>query len=409
MRTLEAYQSIPIGNFSSINETGGVRAAFDPKTTIELVRPQDAERQQKALPFNMEEFVPGSKIVALGRNEWFVSVGDASLPSERSYGVGNPMPMRAEHAPGAGRRAQAIMEAGRAKEEILPVGEEVKSIKKALEHTRAFIELKAGNNPDTVACVSQGLTWDRQSPIEDVGRQMARSVVGEDAQIVWFGPHKFIAIGRKQDAPELLLDKFVEAPRKPYEEHLAHLSTAQNRIQNRRLGTLAPWSPKGKQFIADYNGGESELVQAFQADGGWGEFGWNYKKQNGEWVGIDADGKPQKMMDLVHNNHYEEDADMKNKITAENQLMSSEEFQELVVFTFNFDISAVCCGFSSNAQQEMPQEKTVFSNPQIPYESKVALGKPGWDDDKDERLCDGCGQKNHAGKCPAMEEQASSE
>lgn len=305
-------------------------------------------------PFKVVPFVEGSYLTKLPgkENEWVMTQDGAPLPGDgTTYGIGNPLPMRAWHAPNAGERARRIMEKGRRPDKPLSPFKEA-TLKEAQESYFFFPQIygrrgtKYGANTSTVACLSTGLPWDRQTSIEDSARQILRSIAGdENAPIIWFGPHKAITVVRGSQTPREMATRLVESPVSAYEAYMPHLANAVKEIRNRRRETILGPGGKADEFEADFHGMPRPLERAFKEDGAEG-MEWKYK----DLVGINPDGGPQTMRSLAENG-YEEDFDMKNKIVSVEVNIDQSDNENIYVVEVNFDKSATCCGFSSNAQR----------------------------------------------------------
>lgn len=320
---------------------------------------------QNRPPFEVRPYVEGSHLVQLGPQEWVMTKDGESLPYTNSYSKDNPIPMRAWHAPNAGAQARRIMESGRTPEELLSTEKEV-SLKKGMEHTRAFMNLftrKGGKQTSRVAAISTGLISDRQTRVDECMREISDNVL-KDATIIWFGPHKFLAFAKRKYDVDELLEKFVDAPREPYNKYLKHLAKAQNMWQDKRVvDILDPDTGTGNEFIADSNGRNTELTMAFREEGD--SFPYAYDEINGELIGINPDGKKQSMTSLIKR-AYSQDFDMQNMLSVlQDYFTDYQEVREgpvrlgdldngsedLWALMVTFDETAVCCGFSSNAQQ----------------------------------------------------------
>lgn len=302
-------------------------------------------------------FVEGSYATKLvGRpNEWVVTQDGAALPGDNTYGINNPLEMRAWHAPNADEEARLIMEKGRRPDLALSPTKEA-TVKEAKESNFMFVQLYGrrgenhGGDTGTVACLSTGLSWDRQTPMEDCAREIARRIAGDpEAPIVWFGPHKGLVVVRGRQSPEEMAKRLVESPREAYNKYMPHLAKAQNAIQDERQETILGPAGKGKDFAAYFRGEEKPLERAFKEDGGLG-MAWKYEQRGEDLVGVNPDNKEQTMMSLAENG-YDQDIDMKNKLYAANTNINQPHEDNTYVIEFNFDPTATCCGFSSNAQE----------------------------------------------------------
>ena len=322
------------------------------QSTVLVTAPKETEKAKPLVDISeITPYYADSRIVQIGPREYVVTHGDDPLPGQSNYSEGNPIPMRAWHAPGAGEKARAIMEAGRTEEYVMSTTE-IADLKTAQINTRAFMQVSAKKaGVRQMSWESTGLTFDRQSPYEDVAREMISGVLGEDALVVWFGPHKAVGFAKGQFSPTQLINDMRTAPIEAYEKHLPHLAEAQKKIQQIRKEDMSMETGTGKGFKADFEGSEAPLKQAWQADNGW-SFQWKeIMKPDGTFVALDADGKEYDIMNLIKLG-YAQDIHPHNAIYAVREFNGqAESGHDLVTVEVNFQDDAVCCGFSSNAQQ----------------------------------------------------------
>ena len=322
---------------------------------------ENSPKLDNRLPFEVRPYVEGSHLVQLGPREWVMTKDGESLPYTNSYSEDNPIPMRAWHAPRAGYQARNIMESGRTQESLLSTKEEV-SLEEGMENTRAFMNLftrKGGKTTSRVAAISTGLISDRQTRMDECMREISDNIF-QDATIIWFGPHKFLAFAKGKYDVNDLLQKFVDAPREPYNKHLKHLAKAQNMWQDKRvIDILDSVVGTGNEFIADGNGRDTELTMAFREGGD--SFQYAYDEVGGELIGVNPDGEKQSMTELIEG-AYEQDFDMQNMLSVLQDYFTQYQevnegpvregdLKDLFALMVTFDETAVCCGFSSNAQQ----------------------------------------------------------
>ena len=127
-----------------------------------------------------------------------------SAIAERSYGIGKPMQMIMREAPNAGKEAQRVWEKGKPAEELLLFPDRKIGVEEAIRNSFAFVQIagmKAGES-STVANISTGLTWDRQTPIENCAQEIVKNIGGSEVQFVWFGPHKLVGFVKGDEQPE---------------------------------------------------------------------------------------------------------------------------------------------------------------------------------------------------------------
>lgn len=380
------------------------------RPNLRLVSPEERPVAPLVDISEIQPYYTDSQIRQMGPREYVVTHGNEPLPGELTYGVDNPMPMRAWHAPNAGERAQAIMESGRTEEFVMSTTEQA-DVETARLNTRAFMQVSAKKaGVKQMAWESQGLTWDRQTPYEEVAREMLRDVLGEDALIVWFGPHKAVGFAKGQFSPTQLISAMREAPIEAYKKHLPHLADAQQKIQDIRTWDMGMENGTGKGFEEDFQGKEKPLTQAWQANGGW-SFQWKeVMKEDGSFVAFDADGKEYDVMDLIRKG-YAQDIHPHNAINAVRVFNGQEELGwDFVSAEVNFQEDAVCCGFSSNAQQSdvwksdaegiIMQSFIEATGGVIAKESQAFLAYPNGETYYKKDYCGSCNnKKNNEGKC----------
>lgn len=338
----------------------------------------------------IEPFERGSYLTQIGPREWIMTQEGASTPYDVTYDANNPMPMRAIHAPGAGEQARAIMELGRTEDELIQEGQVV-DMQTSMRHTRAFIEVFAkkgtdfGGKGENIATLSTGLGWNRQTRNEDAMGQMTRSVIGEDAIIVWFGPHKFLAFAKGTVDPDELRERMIDAPIAAYRRYHPEWAGAQEDIQKIRKQI-----DTGRDFIDYYEERNNTLEMPFKQNRRL-SFEWMYRNSSNGMKAINPDGEEQDMLDLILKNHYAEDTDMRNMLYALYQILPLFKAKGLVVFHGLFDSTAVCCGFSTNAQQ-----KGLLDGQYDFFESEIASPQQNITDSYllfARSRCNACGEK----------------
>jgi len=267
------------------------------------------------------------------------------VAKERSYGIGKPMEMIMRSAPNAGEEAHRIWEKGKPAEE-LPLSPDRKvGVEEAIRNSFAFVQIagmKAGES-STVANISTGLTWDRQTPIEDCAQEIVQKIGGSEAQLVWFGPHKLVGLVKGDSRPEAKLIGLVDAPKQAYAKYFPHLANAQKEIQKRRVkDILDPSNGTGKNFLSIFNG-EENLDRAYQDNGRY-SFVWGTQKINDTLMGTNLDNQLQSVAELAT------DEDTRQMLKAMQEFFSGTDFQNRYFIEFDFSETVSCCNVSFNAQ-----------------------------------------------------------
>ena len=276
----------------------------------------------------------------------------AALP--KTYDIGKPMEMIMREAPNAGDEAHRIWEKGKPVGEVgLPLDREVVA-EEAVRNSFVFVQvygLEGGigeQSGQQVACISNGLTWDRQRPMEQTAKDIVTSVAGRDALFVWFGPHKLVAFVKNEQDPSEILQRLVDAPRKPYERNFSNLSKAQSEIQDiRQREILDDPNGTGNSFKKIFDGTKNGLERAYQ-DNGKHAFVWGYvKSEKDELWGINLDNQPQSMTTLAIESPDEETREM---LLAIQNYFKGKDIQNRYVVEFDFSSTVSCCNISFNAQ-----------------------------------------------------------
>lgn len=325
-----------------------------------------------------------------------------NAPRERSYGREKPMEMIMQQAPNAGVEAKRIWEKGVPAGEILLSTEKEAGFEDAIRNSFAFVQIAGmkNGNADTVANISTGLTWDRQSPIEDCALEIVRGIGGEEVQIVWFGPHKLLGFV-KGKRPEDMLHNLVDAPKKPYEKHLPHLVRAQNQIQNLRGREIftAP-DGSGTEFLRIFNGEQEDMERAYKDNGKY-SFVWNYKRQGNELFGKNLDNEPQNVLKLAR------DSETAELLKAMTEFFQGEDPESRFIIEFDFSATVSCCNISYNAQHSWLEDamEKVISSFASGYRGIIRLLYPNGEE---YLYCGKCQKKTKACECKKDAEEEKS-
>ena len=320
-----------------------------------------------------------------------------SAIAERSYGIGKPMQMIMREAPNAGKEAHRVWEKGKPAEELLLFPDRKIGVEEAIRNSFAFVQIagmKAGES-STVANISTGLTWDRQTPIENCAQEIVKNIGGSEVQFVWFGPHKLVGFVKGDEQPEEKLKRLVDAPVKAYDAYFPHLADAQNEIQNRRVADiLDPYNGTGKTFLSIFNG-EEKLDRAYQDNGRY-SFVWGTQKINDMLVGINLDNKIQSVAELATDN------DTKEMLEAMQKFFSGTDPQNRYFIEFDFSETVSCCNVSFNAQHK---DSHVWNDDAFSSLSSGTLKYPNGETYLSDTTCVSCLEKKESCTCKKDEEK----
>lgn len=293
-------------------------------------------------------------------------------PLTREYGIGKPLEMIMKQAPNAGEEAQRIWQLGQPTTDTPLSPYKTATLEEAVANSYMFIQLSGvkGRGSGSVADVSTGLPWDRQSPMESCAEAIGRSIGGKNHQLRWFSPHKLLVfVEDGQLTPEEMLGRFVQAPLEPYQRELPHLSDVVNQLQSLRALELLQ-GQKGQDYIGIFNGTRDPLQRGYQDDGGY-SFVWGWENRQRELWGVNLDNTPQKMLDLAI------DEETNQMLQAKHAFLTQAEDQNRYVVEVDFSATVSCCNISFNAQQSglvatdasnFINEESVFQNTSlVPY------------------------------------------
>ena len=310
---------------------------------------------------------------------------------ERSYGIGKPMGMIMNSAPNAGEEGNRIWEQGKPVIEPLLSPESEVGVEEAIRNNFAFVQvagMRAGES-SMVANISTGLTWDRQTPMEDCAQEIVERIGGSNVQLVWFGPHKLVGFAKEEEQPEYKLVRMVDAPREAYARHFPHLARAQNEIQNRRIGEiLDPSVGNGRKFLDIFNG-EEDLDRAYKDDGKY-SFVWGTQKIDDTLVATNLDNNPQSIVELAA------DEDTRQMLEAMQEFFSGTDPQNRYFIEFDFSQTASCVNVSSNAQHTTAQ---VWANDAFSFFDSAMRIYPNGETYLSNKTCSYCFKKKENCEC----------
>lgn len=277
-------------------------------------------------------------------------IGLAPRDIPRAYGPDNPLPMRAKEAPRAGQEAHRIWEKGMfGKEPTLPTDRKA-TVSELIRNSFAFVQVygrKAG--VDQVATISQGLGWDRCSPMEDPAEEMINYIAGREAEIVQFGQYKFVAFVRGNQNPEDVMARFIDAPRDAYNRWFPLFADAQNEIQNKRQVDILGTNGTSRDFMRVFNREKKGIDRAYK-DNGKLSFQWAYEKHGNQLWGIDLDNMPISMTTLALDSP---DKETKEMLLAIQKFLLADSTEDVWAIEFDFSETVSCCNISFNAQQKI--------------------------------------------------------
>lgn len=321
--------------------------------------------------------------------------------AERSYGIGKPQEMIMRPAPNAGLEARRIWDKGKQKIAEVPLSPDREiGVEEAIRNSFAFVQiagLKAGE-PRNVANISTGLTWDRQTPIEDCALQIVQEIGGSEAQLVWFGPHKLAGFVKGDERPEYKLIRLVNTPREAYVKHFPHLARAQNEIQDRRIkDILDKDNGTGRKFLSIFNG-KGNLDRAYQDNGRY-SFVWGTQKIDDTLMGTNLDNKLQNVSELAT------DEDTKQMLDSLQKFFSGTDSQNRYFIEFDFSETVSCCNVSFNAQHE---ESSVWEKDAFSIFASGMLKFPNGETYFGDTICVSCMEKKENCTCKKDEEKKES-
>lgn len=317
--------------------------------------------------------------------------------AERLYGIGRPMEMIMNPAPGAGEEANRVWEMGKPAGELLLSPDREAGVEEAIRNSFAFVQvagMRAGDS-SMVANISTGLTWDRQTPIEDCAQEIVQRIGGSEVQFAWFGPHKLVGFVKGDERPEDMLTRLVDAPTKAYEAHFPHLARAQNEIQKRRVSDILDlFNGTGKTFLSIFNG-EENLGRAYQNNGRY-SFVWGTQKIDDILIGTNLDNKIQSVEELAT------DEDTQQMLKAMQKFFSGTDSQNRYFIEFDFSETVSCCNVSFNAQHA---QSHVWSDDPFLNLSSDVFKYPNGETYFGDTTCVSCLKKEKSCVCKKDEEK----
>ena len=313
----------------------------------------------------------------LGRGGYFpnrsleetVVIANTSPNKLLSYGIDNPMPMRCVEAPLAVERnglAHEIYQEGMERimtAEALPktgkIDEDL-----ATKHNFSFLQLAGIKMGKTrVANVSEGLTWDRQTTLEEVAKKILLGIGGEYIVRTSRYGYKWVAFIETDRDASAFYSRFINAPANIWREELpGNIADIQSDIQHKReldQGTR-------QYFMDTFNGdNQGELKQAYQKDDK-RLFSWDSQTTEEDLGALDADGVFMSMTELALNEHTDENT--KAMLLDMVNFLKGASGRNRFWIEFNYDSDAVCCNASTNSQYQGGVSsivKKVLSTPTI--------------------------------------------
>lgn len=296
---------------------------------------------------------------------------------EANYGPGSPMPMRRQEAPLAAARKGLghdiyVQGMQRITDTPLDVANPI-SIDTAVRHFFSFLQItgvKAGEFPSKAVNASQGLTWDRQLPMEEVAARLLLEIGEED--IIGgarFG-YKWAALVETDRSPEDLYDRFMNAPQTAYESQMPFcLADVQKRIQRVRREDL-----KTKDwFIENFDFGinDENIEQAFKAEAavkGQLLFRWDCLNTAEDLWATDADGDSQPMSYTSMALNPDTDENTRRMLLLYVDFLKGKSEKNRFIIQFNYGGDAVCCNVSANAQYG---EANFYLSDDFVYDSQI--------------------------------------
>lgn len=266
----------------------------------------------------------------------------------RAYGPDNPLEMCLNQAPSKGEEAHRIWNKGMFTKEPTLGHNRPATVEELIRNSFAFVQVygrKAGT--DQIATISQGLGWDRVSPMEDAAEEIISSIAGIDVRILQSGPYKFYALVRGNQDPNDVMQRFIDAPREPYRRWFDYLKDAQNEIQNMRQVDILGENGTGWDFIQAFNGEKRGMERAYK-DNGKLSFQWIYERHGNELWGIELDNQPISMSTLALDSP---DRETKEMLLAIRKFLLEDTSEDRWVIEFDFSETVSCCNISFNAQQ----------------------------------------------------------
>lgn len=257
-----------------------------------------------------------------------------------------------KQAPNAGREAKRVWDKGYTNKELLLSLEDEVSVEDAIRNSFAFIQIYGMQKGESkkVACVSNGLSWDRQRPMEDGAQEIVKGIGGGNAYLVWFGPHKLVGFITEDRSEMEMLDKLVDVPRSAYKKHFPNLFSAQSEIQDRRRDEIE--GGIGRTFSDIFTSKEDGLKRAYRDNGKY-SFVWGYTKGESiegkeELWATNLDNQPQSLTSLASGSPDQETRDM---LFAIQNFFQGNSSKNRYVIEFDFSSTVACCNISFNAQQ----------------------------------------------------------
>lgn len=314
---------------------------------------------------------------------------------ERGYDFGKPLEMLCVPA--------SDSEAARIRDKVVPFEgvlstEKIATREDAIRNSFSFLEVygrKGGSSDNQVACLSMGLSWDRQTNYSPVATDTIRSIVGNsDTLLVHYGKRKWVAFMRGKQELDGLMQRVVSAPIRPYEKYLSHLAPAQRAIQLERQEDILGIDGTGRNWMDVFEGKRDGFKRGYEDDGRMSMW-WAYRQKGDELEGVGINNEPITLTELAQGAF---ELDTFGDILTGNIILDIQKFlaffdsEDRFVIQIDGDRDAVCCNDAFNAQQADVWESDVqriVAESKIPENVTLTLVYPNGE--KYSR-CDSCGQ-----------------
>lgn len=278
---------------------------------------------------------------------------------KRSYGIGNPLGMIMESGPNAGAEGKRVWDRGlpSASEITISPDKEIGE-EEAVRNSFAFVQIagmQAGES-NMVANISTGLSWDRQTPMEDAAKEIVEKIGGEDTHLIQVGEYKFIGLVKDLERPQNKIERLVRTPIKAYEKHFPNLARAQAKIQGKRVEELLSEEGNGGKFL-DIFEGENNLERAYKEDQKY-SFVWGTEKKDDILIATNLDNKLQSIVDTAR----DDDEATRRVLQVMQNFFSGTDTENRYFILFDFSETASCVNVSSNAQH---LESKVWKNDSV--------------------------------------------
>lgn len=268
-----------------------------------------------------------------------------SATAERTYGIGNPLDMMMQSAPNAGVEGKRVWDRGfPTTTEITISPDKEIGIEEAVRNSFSFVQIagmRAGDS-NMVANISTGLSWDRQTPMEEAAKEIVGKIGGENTHLLQVGQYKFIGLIKDLERPQNKIERLVRAPVKAYEKHFPNLARAQAEIQTQRVEELLSEEGNGGKFL-DIFDGENNLERAYKEDQKH-SFVWGTEKKDDILIATNLENNLQSVVETAN------DEATKGVLQVMQNFFSGTDTQNRYFILFDFSETASCVNVSSNAQ-----------------------------------------------------------